>query len=231
MKVVAKMMMPDLIPLYLSLRLALTATLIGLLIGLPIAWFLGQTKWKGREILDSLISIPMVLPPTVLGYYLLVLLGRNSWIGKLAERLAIPLVFTTRGAIIAATVVSIPFFIKTARSAIEGVPFNLMDAARVLGRTDLNIFFSVVIPNAWKGIAAGLVLMFARALGDFGTTLMVSGGIPGKTLTMPIAIYNAMLAGDQATANLLALIMAGTALGVLILINMLNRQVGRRGKR
>ncbi|KJR45389.1 Molybdenum transport system permease protein ModB [Desulfosporosinus sp. I2] len=176
MKVVAKMMMPDLIPLYLSLRLALTATLIGLLIGLPIAWFLGQTKWKGREILDSLISIPMVLPPTVLGYYLLVLLGRNSWIGKLAERLAIPLVFTTRGAIIAATVVSIPFFIKTARSAIEGVPFNLMDAARVLGRTDLNIFFSVVIPNAWKGIAAGLVLMFARALGDFGTTLMVSGG-------------------------------------------------------
>lgn len=230
MKVVAKMMISDLIPLFLSLRLALTATLFGLLIGLPIAWFLGRTTWKGREILDSLISIPMILPPTVLGYYLLVILGRNSWIGKLAERLGIPLVFTTRGAIIAATVVSIPFFIKTARSAIEGIPPNLLDAARVLGRTELNIFFSVVIPNAWKGIAAGLVLMFARALGDFGTTLMVSGGIPGKTLTMPIAIYNAMLAGDQTTANLLAFIMAGTALGVLILINVINRQVGR-GKR
>lgn len=224
------MMISEFMPLYLSLRLALSATLFGLSVGLPIAWFLGRTQWKGREVLDSLISIPMVLPPTVLGYYLLVILGRNSWIGKLAERIGTPLVFTTRGAIIAATVVSIPFFIKTARSAIEGVPSNLLDAARVLGRTDLNIFISVVIPNAWKGIAAGLVLMFARALGDFGTTLMVSGGIPGETLTMPIAIYNAMLAGDQAMANRLAMIMAGTALLVLILINVLNRQVGRRGK-
>ena len=223
------MSISDLIPLYLSLRLALTATFIGMLIGLPIAWFLGNTHWKGREVLDSLISIPMVLPPTVLGYYLLIVLGRNSWIGNLAEKFGIPLVFTTRGAIIAATVVSIPFFIKTARSAIEGISSNLLDAARVLGRTELNIFFSVVIPNAWKGIAAGLVLMFARALGDFGTTLMVSGGIPGETLTMPIAIYNAMLAGDQLTANRLALIMAGTALLVLVLINVLNRQVGRSG--
>ena len=225
------MSISDLIPLYLSLRLALTATFIGMLIGLPIAWFLGNTHWKGREVLDSLISIPMVLPPTVLGYYLLIVLGRNSWIGNLAEKFGIPLVFTTRGAIIAATVVSIPFFIKTARSAIEGISSNLLDAARVLGRTELNIFFSVVIPNAWKGIAAGLVLMFARALGDFGTTLMVSGGIPGETLTMPIAIYNAMLAGDQLTANRLALIMAGTALLVLVLINVLNRQVGRSGNR
>jgi molybdate transport system permease protein len=225
------MSISDLMPLYLSLRLALTATLLGLLIGLPIAWFLGSTQWKGREVLDSLISIPMVLPPTVLGYYLLVILGRNSWIGNLAEKFGTPLVFTTRGAIIAATVVSIPFFIKTARSAIEGIPPDLLDAARVLGRTELNIFFCVVIPNAWKGIAAGLVLMFARALGDFGTTLMVSGGIPGKTLTMPIAIYNAMLAGDQSTANRLALIMGGTALLVLVLINVLNRQVGRRGSR
>ena len=225
------MRIPDLFPLYLSLYLALTATLFGLLIGLPIAWFLAHSKWKGREVLDSLISIPMVLPPTVLGYYLLIIIGRNSWIGKLAERLGTPLVFTTRGAIIAATVVSIPFFIKTARSAIEGIPSNLSDAARVLGRTELSIFFFVIIPNAWKGIATGLVLMFARALGDFGTTLMVSGGIPGETLTMPIAIYNAMLAGDQSTANLLALIMVGTALFVLILINILNRQVGRRRNR
>ncbi|WP_088187961.1 molybdate ABC transporter permease subunit [Desulfosporosinus sp. FKA] len=225
------MRISDLFPLYLSLYLALTATLFGLLIGLPIAWFLAHSKWKGREVLDSLISIPMVLPPTVLGYYLLIILGRNSWLGKLAERLGTPLVFTTRGAIIAATVVSIPFFIKTARSAIEGIPSNLLDAARVLGRTELSIFFFVIIPNAWRGIATGLVLMFARALGDFGTTLMVSGGIPGETLTMPIAIYNSMLAGDQSTANLLALIMAGTALLVLILINILNRQVGRRGNR
>lgn len=225
------MMISELMPLYLSLRLALTATWFGLLIGLPMAWFLGNTRWKGREVLDSLISIPMVLPPTVLGYYLLIILGRNSWIGNLADKLGTPLVFTTRGAIIAATVVSIPFFIKTARSAIEVIPSNLLDAARVLGRTELNIFFSVVIPNAWKGIAAGLVLMFARALGDFGTTLMVSGGIPGETLTMPIAIYNAMLAGNQSTADLLALIMAGTAVMVLILINVLNRQIGRRGNR
>lgn len=221
----------DLIPLFLSLRLAITASIIGFFIGLPVSWLLGRSKGKWVEALDSLITLPMVLPPTVLGYYLLLVLGRNSVVGRLAENLGFPLVFTTRGAVIAALIVSLPFFIKTSRSAIESVPSNLLDAARMLGRNEFEVFWEIVIPNAWQGIASGFVLMFARALGDFGTTLMVAGSIPGQTLTMPIAIYNAMLAGERSTANILVAIMTGTAFLILLLLNGLNRHLGRRGRK
>ncbi|QGG46778.1 molybdate ABC transporter permease subunit [Heliorestis convoluta] len=214
----------DLFPLILSFQVAFIATVIGFVVGLPIAWWLGQSKRRWVEVFDSLLTLPMILPPTVLGYYLLVLVGRNSVIGQFFESLGLPLVFTIRGVIIAATLVSIPFFIKTSRAAIEGVSKDLLDAARVLGRNEFEIFFYVIIPNAWRGIVAGLVLMFARALGDFGTTLMVAGSIPGVTMTMPIAIYNSMLAGEQEKANLLVLIMTATAFMVLIVINLLHRK-------
>ncbi|KAB2954221.1 molybdate ABC transporter permease subunit [Heliorestis acidaminivorans] len=215
----------DLFPLMLSFQVAFIASIIGLIIGLPIAWLLGKSKGRWVEVVDSLLTLPMILPPTVLGYYLLVLLGRNSVIGQFFESLGLPLIFTIRGVIIAATVVSIPYFIKTARTAIEGVSKDLLDVARVLGRNEVEIFFHVILPNAWRGITAGIVLMFARALGDFGTTLMVAGSIPGVTMTMPIAIYNAMLAGEQGKANTLVLIMTITAFIVLIAINLLNRKV------
>ncbi|GAB6171769.1 molybdate ABC transporter permease subunit [Paradesulfitobacterium aromaticivorans] len=221
----------DLFPLFLSLKIATTATLLGFLLGLLIAWALGRSHSKWVEVVDSLLTLPMVLPPTVLGYYLLIVLGRKSAIGRFLESLGLPLVFTTRGVVIAAMVVSMPYFIKTSRSAIESVSPNLLDAARVLGRTELGVFWHVVVPNAWKGIAAGIILMFTRALGDFGTTLMISGSIPGETVTMPIAIYNALLAGNWSTANALVMIMTGTALLALIVLNGLNRQVGRRGSR
>jgi len=217
----------DLSPLFLSLRVAFTAAVLGLVVGLPLAWQLGKSRGLWAEVVDSLLTLPMVLPPTALGYYLLLGLGRNSWLGRLFEHLGIPLVFTARGAVIAALVVSIPFFIKTARAAIEAIPRNVLDAARVLGRTEPGVFLLVVMPNAWRGIMAGFVLMFARALGDFGVTLMVAGGIPGDTMTMPIAIYNSLLAGEQATANRLVGIMTVTAFVVLIAINVLNRRVAR----
>lgn len=218
----------DLYPLQLSFQVATSATIIGMVLGFPIAFFLARWKHPWVEALDSIITMPMILPPTVLGYYLLVLLGHNSPIGQFFESIGMPLVFTIRGTIIAATLVSIPFFIKAARAAIEGVPQDLIDAARLLGRRDWNIVFSIIIPIAWRGIASGIVLMFARALGDFGTTLMVSGSIPHATMTMPIAIYDALMAGDRNTANILVLIMTGAAFVTLFAINWLNRRLVRR---
>lgn len=220
----------DLFPLLLSFQVAGTATILGVLFGLPITWLLTRFKANWVEVIDSLLTLPMVLPPTVLGYYLLVLLGRNSSVGQLFEAIGLPLVFSPRGAVIAATVVSVPFFIKTARAAMESVSKDLIDAARVLGRSEINILVHVIIPVAWRGIASGIVLMFARALGDFGTTLMVSGSIPGVTTTMPIAIYDAMLAGDRQTANILVTIMTGAAFITLFLLNWLNRSIVGRNR-
>jgi molybdate transport system permease protein len=222
----------NLFPLFLSFRVALTATLFTILIGLPIAFFLSRSKSKFADILDTIITLPIVLPPTVLGYYLLVLLGRQSAIGRfLEETFNIMIVFTPTGAIIAAMVVSIPFLIKSAKAAFSSIDPNFVNAARVLGRTELNIFLTVIIPLAWRGIVAGITLGFARALGDFGTTLMVAGSIPNKTMTMPIAIYDALLAGNRELANILVFIMTIVALIVLFTINRLENRVSKGGTR
>lgn len=218
----------NLFPLFLSIRVAFTATLFTILIGLPIAFYLSRSKSRFTDFLDTIITLPIVLPPTVLGYYLLVLLGRQSWIGSfLEEKLNIMVVFTPTGAVIAAMIVSIPYLIKAAKAAFSSIDPNVVNAARVLGRTELNIFFSIIIPLAWRGIAAGVTLGFARALGDFGTTLMVAGSIPNKTMTMPIAIYDALLAGNRELANVLVLIMTVVSLIVLYTINRLERRVSK----
>lgn len=220
----------NLFPLFLSLRVAITATLLTIIIGLPIGFFLSRSKSKFADFLDTIITLPIVLPPTVLGYYLLVLLGRQSTIGKfLEENFNIMIVFTPNGAIIAAMIVSIPFLIKSAKAAFSNIDINLVNAARVLGRSELNIFFTIIIPLAWRGIAAGITLGFARALGDFGTTLMVAGSIPNKTMTMPIAIYDALLAGNRDLANILVFIMTAVALIVLFIINRLEKKVSKGG--
>ncbi len=214
----------DLFPLMLSLRVAGIATMLAVLAGLPLAWYLARRRGRLADLLDSLITLPLVLPPTVLGYYLLVALGRQSPIGHfLEQQFGLTLVFTPRGAVIAACVASIPYFIKSARAALEGVDRDLVDAARTLGRTEGEIFLAIIVPIAWRGLAAGGVLTFARALGDFGTTLMVAGGIPGRTLTMPIAIYNSILAGDRGMANLLVAVMTLAALAVIFTLNRLQR--------
>lgn len=216
----------NLFPLYLSFRVAITATIISFIFGIPIAYFLSKGHGKLVDFIDSLTNLPVVLPPTVLGYYLLVLLGRQSPLGAFLENtFDTRLVFTPTGAIIAATVVSIPYLIKASKTAFLEINEDYLNAARLLGRSELSVFFTVVMPIAWRGIVAGLTMSFARALGDFGTTLMVSGSIPNKTMTMPIAIYDALQAGNKDMANLLVLIMTSIAVIVLFTINQLERKM------
>lgn len=220
----------NLFPLFLSFRVALTATFFTIIVGLPIAYYLSRKKGWFTDFLDTVITLPIVLPPTVLGYYLLVLLGRQSPLGHfLEERFNIMIVFTPTGAIIAAMIVSIPFLIKSAKAAFENIDPNIVNAARVLGRGEFNIFMTIIIPLAWRGIVAGITLGFARALGDFGTTLMVAGSIPNKTMTMPLAIYDALLAGNRELANILVLIMTVVSLIVLYTINRLEKRVSKGG--
>lgn len=216
----------NLFPLYLSFRVAFTATMISFLFGLPIAYFLSKGHGKAVDFVDTLTNLPVVLPPTVLGYYLLVLLGRQSPIGAfLEDHFNARIVFTPTGAIIASTVVAIPYLIKASKTAFLEINEDYLNAARLLGRGEMNIFITIVMPIAWRGIVAGLTMSFVRALGDFGTTLMVSGSIPNKTMTMPIAIYDALQAGNKEMANLLVLIMTSIAIIVLFTINQLERKM------
>ncbi|MBU8905034.1 molybdate ABC transporter permease subunit [Desertibacillus haloalkaliphilus] len=216
----------NLFPLLLSLRVAGTATIITIIIGLPLAYYLSRSKGKLADILDTMLTLPVILPPTVLGYYLLVLLGRQSKVGRfLEDTFGITIVFTPTGAVIAATIVSIPFTIKSAKAAFSSIDHNLLNAARVLGRSEFNLFFAVIIPLAWPGIVSGITLSFARALGDFGATLMVAGSIPGETMTMPIAIYDALLAGDRELANLLVLIMTVVSIVIIYIVNRLEKRM------
>ena len=207
----------DLFPLWLSLRVAAVATLLDLLLGLPLAWLLTRGKFRGRDLLSAVVILPMVLPPTVLGYYLLLGLGRQGPIGRLLEgTLWFTLVFTWQAAVIASCVVSVPLLVRAAQAAFEGINPNLENAARTLGRSEMSIFLTITVPLAWRGILAGTVLAFARAFGEFGATLMVAGNIPGNTQTLPIAIYDAVQAGNMDTANLLVLIITVTTVVALV---------------
>ena len=214
-------------PLWLSLRVAATATLLALLVGLPLAYLLARGRHPFLNVLDAFTNLPLVLPPTVLGYYLLVVCGYNSPVGKFLDALGMPLVFTWRGAVLAAWTVSLPLFLQAASAAFVSVEPELEDVARTLGESEWRIFWRVTLPLAWPGILAGTLTAFARALGDFGATLMVAGNIPGRTQTMAIAIYDAVQAGDQARANLLVAILTLSALVLLISIRHMSRIVQR----
>ena len=193
-------------PLWLSLRVASLATVLIVVFGVPIALVLARGRFWGKGLLSGVLVLPLVLPPTVLGYYLLQLLGRRAWLGLWLERVSgVSIVFHWWGAVIASTVAAFPLFLLPARSAVEGVDPNLEDAARLLGRTEWSVFFVVTIPLAWRGLAAGAVLAFARALGDFGATLMVAGDIPGLTQTASLAIYDAVQVNDTERAGTLTL--------------------------
>jgi molybdate transport system permease protein len=203
--------------LALSLKVAGCATLIDLLLGVAAGFLLARRRFPGRELLDTLLTLPMVMPPTVLGYYLLVLIGRHGWLGAwLQERFGINLIFTWQGAVLAAAIVIFPLVFKPARAAFEAVDGQLEQAARVLGVSEAALFFRVTLPLAWRGILAGLLLGFARALGEFGATLMVAGSIPGRTQTLSIAVYEAVQAGQDDTANLLVLLTSFVCIAVLL---------------
>lgn len=203
--------------LALSLKVAGCATALNLVAGVGVGYALARTRFPGRDLLDSLLTLPMVMPPTVLGYYLLVLLGRRSALGAwLHAHFGINLIFTWQGAVIAASIVAFPLVFKPARAAFEAVDGQLEQAARVLGISELGVFFRITLPLAWRGILAGVLLAFARALGEFGATLMVAGSIPGKTQTLSIAVYEAVQAGQDDIANTLVLVTSLVCIAVLL---------------
>ncbi|MDD2711916.1 MAG: molybdate ABC transporter permease subunit [Simplicispira sp.] len=203
--------------LSLSLQVAGWATALNLVLGIGVGYLLARTRFVGRDLLDTLLTLPMVMPPTVLGYYLLVLLGRKGWVGQwLHDTWGIQLIFTLPGAVIAATIVAFPLVFKPARAAFEAIDSQVEDAARVLGISDIAIFWRITLPLAWRGILAGVLLGFARALGEFGATLMVAGSIPGKTQTLSIAVYEAVQAGQDAVANTLVLVTSLVCIAVLL---------------
>lgn len=211
--------------LWLSLKVAGCATAINLVLGIALGGLLARRRFPGRELLDTLLTLPMILPPTVLGYYLLALIGSNGPLGAWLQRsFGINLVFTWQAAVIAAAVASLPLVFKPARAAFEGVDGQLEQAARTLGVSEPALFFRVTLPLAWRGILAGLLLAFARAMGEFGATIMVAGSIPGRTQTLSIAIYEAVQAGNDGRANLLVLVSSAVCIGVLLVAA---RLVGR----
>jgi molybdate transport system permease protein len=213
-------------PLLLSFKVATLATVLTSCLGIGIGALLSSTRFPGRELLDVLITVPMVLPPTVLGYYVLVAIGRDSMVNSLYESLfGGPIVFTQTGAVLAATIGSLPLVVKSARAALEGVNTVYINAARTLGAGALRRFFVIQLPLAAGGILAGIILGYARALGDFGVTIMVAGNIPGETQTAPLAIYDAIHAGRDANAAVMALVLSGFALATLYLVGRLNRKV------
>ncbi|HMV38921.1 molybdate ABC transporter permease subunit [Plasticicumulans sp.] len=207
----------DWTPLWLSLKVAGFATLFAVLLGVAIALPFARRRFFGRDTLDAILTLPMVMPPTVLGYYLIVAFGRQSWLGAwLEEQLGLRLMFTWQGAVLAATIVAFPLVFKSARAAFEGVERTLENAARTLGDTEARVFFRVTLPVAMRGIVAGTLLAFARALGEFGATLMIAGNLPGRTQTLSMAVYDAVQAGDQARANALVLLISVVCIAVLV---------------
>jgi molybdate transport system permease protein len=205
------------IALALTLKVAGCATALNLLLGIGIGYGMARARFPGRDLLDAVFTLPMVMPPTVLGFYLLVLIGSHGPIGAwLLQHFGVRLIFTWQAAVIAATVVAFPLVFKAARAAFETVEPQLEDAARTLGLGEAAVFFRVSLPLAWRGILAGLLLSFARALGEFGATLMVAGSIPGKTQTLSIAVYEAVQAGQDDTANFLVAITSLVCIAVLL---------------
>ncbi|RME99615.1 MAG: molybdate ABC transporter permease subunit [Chloroflexi bacterium] len=217
----------DWFPLWLSLRVSLLATALVLVGGIPLAWLLARYQFPGKELLGGLASLPLVLPPTVLGYYLLVALGNQSPLGRWLNELGVPLVFTWRGAAVAAAVAAFPLLLQTARAGFESIDSRLEDVARTLGRSNLYIFWRVTLPLARRSIFAGAALAFARALGDFGATLMVAGNIPGQTQTMPMYIFDLVQANRQAEANVMVLLMTVVAVGLLFAARRFSQRVVR----
>lgn len=216
------------IPIILSLKVAVAAVIIVTCFSIPIAALMAKREFMGKDVVESIITLPLVLPPSVIGFMLLYVFGKNGPLGKLLEQwFHTRIVFTLAGAVIAAAVVAFPLMYQAVKVAIEGVDQNLEKAARTLGARELRVFLTITLPLALNGIVAGLVLAFARSLGEFGATLMIAGNIPGKTQTMPIAIYFANEAGDTTQASILVVIM--TVFSFLVIYG-LNRW-GKRSQR
>lgn len=218
----------DFSPFIISLKAACCATLLTFFLGLLAAWLIAPMK-RGKSLLDGLFSLPMVLPPTVVGFFLLLLFGNNSLLGQFLDALGMGVIFTWQGAAVASMVVSFPIMYRTARGALEQVDENLIHAARTLGMSELRIFLRVMLPASWPGIMAGTILAFARALGEFGATIMLAGNIPGKTQTMSVAIYTAVQSGNGALAYRWTAVIMAMSFVTILLMNYLTDH--RKSKR
>lgn len=208
----------------LSMLVVSCATVVVGMSGLAFAYLLAKREFRGKELLDAVLTMPLVLPPTVTGYYLIVLLGRRGLLGgTLYDYTGWAVTFTPWAAIIAAGVMALPLMIKTSRAALESVNPTYEIASYTLGKGEAETFFRVTLPLARRSVLAGLVLSFARALGEFGATLMLAGNIPGRTQTMPLAIYEAVAAGDERQAQILALILTAVSITAVYLTNRLTR--------
>jgi len=216
--------MIDWFPLWLSLRVAALATLFVLTVGTLVAYLLSHKSFPGKNLVDSLITLPLVLPPTVLGYYLLVIVGRHSPLGQLYEGLfGQPLVFTWQAAVVAAFLHSAPIYIKAGRAVLETVDTRYEWAAHSLGASEWRTFWRVTLPLAWRGLSSLGSLSFARSLGDFGVTIMVAGNIPGQTQTLSVAIFDAVESGNVRLARILVIVISAAALALLWAAGYLSR--------
>jgi len=212
----------DLFPVLLSLRVATLSTLLAGLFGVGLAWLLTHGRLPGRTFIESIVLLPLILPPTVVGFYLLMLLGRSGPLGSGLEAIGLEIIFTWRAAVVAATVASLPLVVKAVQAAFESIDPRIEAAARTL-RPAASVFLTVTLPLAWRGILAGLILAFARGMGEFGITLMLAGSIPGRTQTLPLAIYDAVQVNDLAHANTLAAITIGLVTALLFVLGRLPR--------
>jgi len=208
----------------LSLLVVTVATFLVGVVGTGLGYVLAKRQFRAKELCDAILTLPMVLPPTVTGYYLILLLGRRGWIGRYIYSLTgWSLAFTWQGAVVAAGVMALPIMVKSARAALESVDARYEMVSFSLGKGEFETFFRVTLPLAMRGLVAGIVLSFARALGEFGATLMLAGNIPGKTQTMPLAIFEAFIAGEDRQAQVLALILTLASVATIYLTNILTR--------
>ena len=224
----------DFSPLWISLKTAFLATIITSIIGIFISYKMANYKGRGRGLIDGVFTLPLILPPTVIGFFLLLICGKNGFVGKIFMSFNKNIIFSWSATVIAATVVAFPMMYRTCRSAFEQIDKDMISAARTLGLSETKIFFKIAIPLAWPGIIGGLVLSFARALGEFGATLMIAGNIPGKTQTMPVAIFFAVEGGDMNKAMLWVLIIVAISFIMIFLLNYWcdtqQKLIGNRGR-
>jgi len=208
----------DFRPFYITFQVAIVATVFTFFMGLLAAHFVYKMK-RGKGIVDAFFTLPMILPPTVAGFFLLVAFGRNGFIGGFLHTMGIPVVFTWAGAVIASIFVAFPLMYRTARGAFEQIDQNVIFAAETLGFSRFKIFWVIKVPMAKAGILAGTVLAFARALGEFGATIMIAGNIPGRTQTMAIAVFSAVSAGNRELAYIWVAILSSLSFAVIMIMN------------
>ncbi len=212
----------DLSPAWISIKITFIATIVIFILGLTVAWWMNNYRGRWQGLLDGIFTLPLVLPPTVAGFGILLLIGKNGPIGRFLELFGVNLIFTWHAAVIASIVVAFPLMYKTSRGAFEQIDPNILNAARTLGASDSKVFWKVAVPLAWPGIAAATALAFARSMGEFGATLMVAGSIPGQTQTIPIAIYFATLGGDMKVALFWVMVILSISLTVIVIMNNWN---------